>query len=208
MNCSYPECQKKASVYCDCAKNKVYLCVTHLSLHNSTPGPHATKKINSFGNFASMIGYVRCDGSGCSGQAKVICGCNSKNYCLYCLDSHLLDSAGIVHKVEVRYNYTPNYDDLLHPLELLLARAQCDLGVAQKFKARNITVKDLLSWDLRTLNGMTDSLGLSTTIKFLLWEEINYIRIVTERVYLKNDYMAKLVFNLEDDPERKPSELP
>jgi len=199
MNCCFPECQNKASVYCECSKNKYFLCVSHLNVHTSLPGSHVTKRINSPGSVSNAIGYVRCEGSGCSGQAKVICGCNSKNYCLYCLDSHLLDSAGIVHKVEVRYNYTPNYEDLLHPLELLLSRAQCDASVAQKIKARNITVKDLLSWDLRTLNGMTDALGLSTTIKFLLWEEINYIRIVTERVYLKNDYMAKLVFNLEDD---------
>jgi hypothetical protein len=46
---------------------------------------------------------------------------------------------------------------------------------------------------------MTDALGLTTTTKFLLWEEINYIRIVTERVYLKNDYIAKLIFGLDEE---------
>lgn len=203
-SCYFRDCQKKPTVFCECSTPNTFMCVIHLSFHTALPGLHNTKRVQMEKiNPSASIGYVKCDGTACSGQAKVMCGCNGKNYCLYCLDSHLLDLHGTVHKVEVRYNFTPNYEDLLHPLELLLSRAQCDAGTVQRMKTRNISIRDVLSWDLKTLNGMTDALGLSTTTKFLLWEEINYIRIVTERVYLKNDYIAKLIFGLDEEAEGK-----
>ncbi|OMJ68627.1 hypothetical protein SteCoe_33858 [Stentor coeruleus] len=207
-NCSYPDCQKKASVFCDCSRNNVYLCLAHLGLHTKLPGLHNTKRVDQAtevsGVQACSNAPVRCEGTGCSGLAKFVCFCTCKSLCYNCLDDHLTENLKVKHTVEAKYFNKPTYEDMVHPLDMFLKRAQCETIVSNKIKTRNIGIKDILKWDMRALNAMTETLGLTSTVKYSLWEEINYIRIVTEKTYLRNDYMARLIFGIE---EQKDSEI-
>lgn len=199
IQCSYSECSKEASIVCDCMRAKTYLCITHLPVHTSQPGGHNTKKFQKSAE-APVVAktYIKCETQNCNGLSKMYCLCNCLNMCLSCFENHLLASPSIKHEVEVRYNYRPTYDDLVHPLDMFLRRVQCDSLTISKIKARNITIRDILKWDLAALNSMSDCLGLNSTVKFLMWQEINYIKVVTEKNYLKNDYMAKLMFTQDD----------
>jgi hypothetical protein len=206
LSCSFPDCKQRPCVFCDCSRTRTYLCVLHLSKHTSLPGVHRTKKLTSDSQpcFQPEETFNRCEGDTCGGLGKFFCACNNKLFCCYCLESHLLSSPNSAHSVEVRHNFSPSYADLVHPLDLFLKRTHCDPASAAKIKNRGLTVREILSWDMRRLAGMAEPLGLNATVKLSMWEEINYIRVVTERTYLKNEYMARLIFGLEEGNAEEP----
>ena len=200
--CYFPGCNKKATIYCECIGSSLFICLSHLSSHTSNAGNHNPKKIPDISQKSIQRStMLKCEGKSCNGLAKVYCGCSGKSLCLCCLDAHLLENNKIIHNIEVINQNKPNYEDTIHPLDVFLRRAQCDSSIINKVKMKSISIREILNWDMRTLNSMTEYLGLNSTMKYLLWEEINYIKIVTEKYYLKNDYMSRLVFGIEGDDD-------
>ena len=205
--CSISGCSKKATLYCDCVSSSVFLCLGHLTLHTMNPGDHNPKKIQDLAQAPSKVqpkafqGFVKCNSKFCQGLSKFFCNCTQVSICVNCLDTHILENPRITHNIEARYLERPSYEDTIHPLDVFLHRAQCDSSTINKMKMKNITMREILCWDMRKLSGMTEALGLNSTMKYLLWEEINYIRIVTEKTHLKNEYLARLVFGLKENEE-------
>jgi hypothetical protein len=200
-NCFVKSCNEKADIYCDCSDQLTYACSGHIQIHMATKGSHRQNQIIE--ETPRDLVYIKCQGIQCSGLAKVFCNCNNRNLCLSCLENHLVDSSNTIHTIEVKYPKSANYQDCIHPLEVFLRRAQCDPGIIDRVKARKVTIRQMLNWDLKTLNSYSEVLGLTSTLKYLLWEEINYIKIVTEKYILKDEYMARLIFGLEDDTNSK-----
>lgn len=197
QTCYITGCGRKAIFFCECSNPPVLLCVSHLTVHTVTPGKHNPKEKIPESNVMATE-YVKCSSKYCTGVGVFYCNCNQESICLACLHRHLLDNSQFTHSIEVKCSFKPNYEDTVHPLDVFLRRAQCDSELINKVKMKNISIREILDWDMRKLNSMTDYLGLSSTMKYLLWEEINYIKIVTERTYLRNEYMARLVFGIED----------
>ena len=207
ITCSLGGCTKKATLCCECTKSSVFMCVGHLSMHTSNPGLHNPIKLQdsvlhiSKPPARASNTFVKCDSKQCQGLAKFFCNCTQASICVNCLDSHILANCRITHPIEVRYIPRSNFEDTMHPLNMFLERTQCDSYTINKIKTKNITMKEILGWDVKKLNNMSEALGFSSTIKYLLWQEINYIRIVTEKTCFKNDNTSKLVFGLKENEE-------
>ena len=167
ISCFFPDCNKKSALFCECAETKTYMCLHHISIHSMTPGNHFPQKLLESSEQPKVKPFEKCGKASCLSLGKVYCHCSSKTFCYSCLDLHLFNNPKIIHNLEQKHQKTIVEDNTL-ALNIFLHRIQCDSTVINKFKAKNITIKEVLNWNLRTLNSESEKLGLSSTIKYLL----------------------------------------
>ncbi|CAG9318122.1 unnamed protein product [Blepharisma stoltei] len=132
-----------------------------------------------------------CQGQNCQNSSNVFCICTSISLCYLCLEDHLQDSPSNVHFLEVaRAPYNAQSGE--HTLDMILRRIYSDPISIRKIKSVPASVSDLLNYDMREINSLAEEAQLSQTGKYLLFDEINYLKIVTERVHLKDDPLTRL----------------
>ena len=195
-HCFYNNCPKKVWIFCDCSENITFSCSDHLCILISLPKNHNPQKISELPEIRAS-GLQYCEGKKCEGFGKVFCHCNSKIFCLSCLHVHLAETPKIVHNTEVRAK-PQTFEGKINPIDLIGNRINCAANAILRIKERNISVLEILTWDLKTLNNECLSLGIDNTTKGLLWNEINYVKIVTEKICLKEEFLPRLSFVLEN----------
>lgn len=143
-----------------------------------------------------------CKGQNCQSYSNVHCSCMDISLCYLCLGDHLNDANSAVHFIEVA-SPPVNERTKQHTIDLILGRIYAEPSLIKKIKELNVSVNELIMYSMKELNLLTEQTGISQTSKYLLWDELNYLRIMTERIHLKDDPLTRLTLGLNFDAKRQ-----
>jgi hypothetical protein len=87
------------------------------------------------------------------------------------------------------------------PLDLFMQRLRLRFKYMDKMLQRGLSLEQLLLMDMKDVHFLCRALGMSDTEKYLIWDELFYIKAVTGTIHIKQDAFLQLVQELNAPQE-------
>mmetsp|Transcript_19588 Transcript_19588/g.35950 ORF Transcript_19588/g.35950 Transcript_19588/m.35950 type:complete len:221 (-) Transcript_19588:1374-2036(-) len=156
------------------------------------------------------MAYLMCEWRSCIRFAEVTCFCappHGNSYCCFCLMKHLRAVGSSGHSVlplkpahDLPADAARRENEIL-PLDLFMQRLRLRFKYMDKMLQRGLTLEQLLLMDMKDIHFLCRALGMSDTEKYLIWDELFYIKAVTGQIKVKQDAFLQLVQELNAPQE-------
>lgn len=156
------------------------------------------------------MSFLKCGWRSCIRLAEVTCFCSpphGNSYCSFCLMKHLRAVGSSGHSVlplkpsrDLPVEIARPTNEIL-PLDLFMQRLRLRFKYMDKMLQRGLTLEQMLLMDMKDIHFLCRALGMSDTEKYLIWDELFYIKAVSGNIKVKQDAFLQLVQELNAPQE-------